>query len=359
MNQIKGADRSRPVAIWIMIGVGMLLVQVILGGITRLTGSGLSITEWNVVTKLLLPLNDQQWMIEFDKYRQTPQFQVINTHFTLSDFKFIFFWEWIHRLWAKLIAVAFLVPFLIFISQKRIKKEMAPSLVMLFLFGALQGIIGWVMVLSGLSGDAIYVAPTKLALHFVFALGLISLVFWVGLKWLIPSREISAPGLRSLTLIVIIILFLQLIFGALMAGHKAALAAPTWPDINGRLIPDSLFKNRPFLINFIENTITIHFVHRGLAYVLLVLMLLWTAKAFKMSKSSFGSGWLRILPPLLTGLQILLGILAVIKSVGIVPNQWGAFEWLALLHQINGMLLLLSMVGMLYFLTPKYQTQQL
>jgi heme A synthase len=104
-------DRSRPVAIWIMIGVGMLLIQVVLGGITRLTGSGLSITEWNVVTGTLPPLNQEQWLIEFEKYRQTPQYQLLNAHFSLADFKFIFFWEWFHRLWARLIAVAFLIPF--------------------------------------------------------------------------------------------------------------------------------------------------------------------------------------------------------------------------------------------------------
>jgi cytochrome c oxidase assembly protein subunit 15 len=312
-----------------------------------------------VATKLLPPLNEQQWMAEFDKYRQTPQYQIINTHFTLSDFKFIFFWEWIHRLWGKLIGVAFLIPFAIFIYQKRISREMIPSLAILFLFGGVQAIIGWIMVLSGLSGDAIYVAPTKLAFHFVFALGLIALVFWTGLKWLMPSTGMSRPGLRSFTLIIIGILFIQLIFGALMAGHRAALAAPTWPTINGSMMPDQIFKDRPVLLNFIENTITIHFVHRGLAYLLVVLIIIWSVFAFRSSKATPIFARNSFIPLLLVCLQVVLGIFALLKSPGLVPNQWGSFEWLALLHQVVGMLLLLSMVGMLFFLTPKYRTQQL
>src|ERR1700730_13334916 len=134
MNQIGSRRSSHPVAVWIMAGVAMLLVQVILGGITRLTGSGLSITEWNVVTGLLPPLNAREWMVEFNKYKQTPQYNLLNTHFTLADFKFIFFWEWLHRFWARLIAIVFLIPFVIFLLQRRISKQMVRPLVLLFLF---------------------------------------------------------------------------------------------------------------------------------------------------------------------------------------------------------------------------------
>ena len=359
MNDISSDRRTRPVAIWIMIGVAMLLVQVILGGITRLTGSGLSITEWNVVTGTLPPLNENDWLTEFHKYQQTPQYFLLNTQFTLADFKFIFFWEWFHRLWGRLIGVAFLIPFIVFLFQKRIRKEMIPSLLMLFLFGALQGVIGWIMVKSGLTGDAIYVAPTKLALHFVFAMGLISLVFWVGLKWLMSSVGMKYPKLRSLTTLIIILLFFQLIFGALMAGHKAATAAPTWPSINGDVIPPNLFRDKPFMMNFINNTITIHFVHRGIAYLLLLLISIWTISASRIKNSLALFNSLSFLPFILVFVQVLLGILAVIASPRIIPGHWGTFEWLALLHQIVGMSLLISMMWMLYVLTPKYPTQQL
>jgi heme a synthase len=358
MTEVEKIRRSKPVATWIMIGVGMLLIQVVLGGITRLTGSGLSITEWNVVTGTLPPLNQQQWINEFQKYQQTPQYKLLNTDFTLSDFKFIFFWEWLHRLWARLIAVAFLIPFIIFLLQRRIKREMVPPLVFLFLFGAFQGAIGWIMVMSGLTGDAVYVKPTKLALHFVSALGLIAYAFWVGLRWLYPSERINALKLKPLTVSIIVIIFIQLVFGALMAGHKGAVAAPTWPTINGSLVPDGLFREEPTILNLVDNIITIHFIHRGFAYLLLVLIVIWTVKALKIRQADPIFLQSRIFPAIIVGLQVGLGVLAVLSSLTIVPNQWGGFEWLALLHQVVGMLLLLSMVGMLYFLGRKYQTQR-
>ena len=143
-------DRSsKLVATWLLIGVGMTIIQIALGGITRLTGSGLSITEWDVVTGSLPPLNEQQWMIEFNKYRQTPQFQYLNFEFTLPDFKFIFFWEWFHRLWARTIGLVFVVGFIYFIIKKHFKQKMLKPLILLFVLGALQGGIGWIMVASG------------------------------------------------------------------------------------------------------------------------------------------------------------------------------------------------------------------
>lgn len=346
----QSASSSKAVAIWIMIGVVMLLIQVVLGGITRLTGSGLSITEWDVVTGFLPPLSESQWMQEFAKYRQTPQFQYLNFNFTIEDFKFIFFWEWFHRFWGRLIGIAFLVPFIVFLAQKKFTKDMIRPLVLLFLFGALQGVIGWIMVQSGLSGDAIYVKPTRLALHFVFAMGLIAYALWVGLKLLVPPVSITPnASLRNFTGWIIVVAFIQLIFGALMAGHKAANVAPTWPDINGDMVPPSLFNESPFLMNFIDNTITIHFVHRTLAYLLLILVVAWTIKAFRQHTTSLLFRRARLLPIILILLQAGLGIYSLFASPRIVAGQWGRFEWLAQLHQVTGMLFVLSLVTM-YFL---------
>lgn len=196
----------------------MLLVQVMLGGITRLTGSGLSITEWNVITGTIPPLSHQQWMIEFDKYRQTPQYHLLNTGFSLSDFKFIFFWEWFHRFWARLVGVVFIVGFVYLLLKRKMKTEMIKPLLILFLLGALQGAIGWIMVASGLTGDALYVKPTRLALHFVFALVLISYAFWFALHLMFPVTRIrNARGLRRFSKVLIGLIFLQVIYGALMA----------------------------------------------------------------------------------------------------------------------------------------------
>lgn len=352
MNTISLQQRgARAVANWILIGVGMLLVQVVLGGITRLTGSGLSITEWKVVTGAVPPLNEQQWLREFDKYRQTPQFQLLNTEFTLDNFKFIFFWEWFHRLWARLIGVVFIVGFVYLLAKSYLKKEMIKPLLFLFLFGAFQGAIGWIMVASGLTGDAVYVKPTRLAMHFIFALLLISYAYWFALQLKVPSEQkVVHPGLRRWTIGISLLLIVQLIFGALMAGHKAALAASTWPSINGSLVPDGMLSHHPALLNFIDNKITIHFIHRGLAYLLLVMLVLYTVKAYQLTFTSNSFRKARRYPILLVTVQVLLGIFSLLAAPSIVPNKWGLFEWVAQLHQVVGMLLLLSMTAMLYLL---------
>lgn len=352
MAEIYPQRNSRAVAIWLMIGVGMLIIQILLGGVTRLTGSGLSITEWNVITGTLPPLNEQKWIEEFNKYKQTPQYLLLNSDFTLQDFKSIFFWEWFHRFWARLMGVVFAIPFIIFLFQKRFKEQMIKPLIILFLLGGLQGAVGWIMVASGLTGDAIYVKPTKLMFHFVFALGLLCYTFWFALQLLvIGEKRIVNKPLKNFTWTIIGVLVLQLAFGALMAGHKAATIAPTWPNINGTYIPSNMF-SQDGLLNLIENKITIHFFHRSLAYILFVLILVWTWKAFKLSGSKLflKTKWF---PFLLVTTQVILGIFSVLTSVKIIPNHWGIFEWMAQFHQLIAMFLLLSLIWMAYLIKSK------
>lgn len=349
----KESSQTKAVANWLMIGVGMLIIQILLGGVTRLTGSGLSITEWNVITGTLPPLNEQKWIEEFNKYKQTPQYLLLNADFTLQDFKSIFFWEWFHRFWARLIGVVFAIPFIIFLIQKKFKEEMIKPLIILFLLGALQGAVGWIMVASGLTGDAIYVKPTKLMLHFVLAMGLLCYTFWFALQLLVPDeKRIVNRSLNKFTWAIIAVLVLQLAFGALMAGHKAATAAPTWPDINGTFIPSNMLSSPDGLLNLIENRITIHFFHRSLAYLLFILILIWTWKALKINVSDLflKTRWL---PFLLVTIQVALGIFSVIASVQIVPNHWGIFEWLAQFHQLIAMFLLLSLFWVVYLIKTK------
>lgn len=339
---------NRAVATWLLIGVAMVMVQVLLGGITRLTGSGLSITEWDVVTGTLPPLTDQQWLQEFQKYQQTPQYRLLNTGFGLSDFKFIFFWEWFHRVWARTIGFVFIIGFVYLVAKKYLRKDMINPLLILFLLGALQGAVGWIMVASGLTGDAVYVKPTRLALHFILALGLLCYTYWFALQLLVPDKErTNAAPVRKLNGIIILLLGVQLIYGALMAGHKAATVAPTWPTINGSWWPDSLWRDSPVLLNFIDNPITIHFVHRNLAYLLIILVIAWYRKSSQAAITPLIRKYIRI-PLLLVVVQVLLGIMSVLTSTGIVPNQWGNFEWMAQLHQLVAMFLLLSLVTMYY-----------
>ena len=348
--------KSKKVAQWLMLGVVMTVIQIALGGITRLTGSGLSITEWDVVTGTLPPLNDASWIQLFEKYKTTPQFHLLNFDFTLANFKFIFFWEWFHRLWARSIGLVFAFGFIYFLAKKYFQSNMIKPLLVLFLLGALQGAIGWIMVASGLQGDAVYVKPTRLALHFIFALGLLAYTYWFALKLSVqPIRRNSGnqeatdkiSSIRKWAWVILLFIFFQLIYGALMAGHKAANVASTWPTINGQWIPTGLLSKDQFLLNAVNNTIWIHFVHRGLAYVLLVLIIIWSTQLFKLQGNNF---WVRarLAPPILVFIQILLGIFTVLSSVHIIPGVWGGFEWLAQLHQLTGMLLLLSVINILY-----------
>jgi cytochrome c oxidase assembly protein subunit 15 len=343
---------NKMVATWLLIGVGMTIIQIALGGITRLTGSGLSITQWEVVTGSLPPLNENQWMAEFDKYRQTPQFQLLNFDFTLKDFKFIFFWEWFHRLWARTIGMVFALGFVWFLLKKHFQKEIIRPLVFLFLLGALQGAVGWIMVASGLTGDAVYVKPTRLALHFLFAIGLLCYTYWFALSLLIKPSSISyQTKTRKWNLVLILLVIVQLAYGALMAGHKAANIAATWPTINGQWIPDNLIKGG-FFLNAIDNKIFIHFIHRGLAYLIFLLIIFWTFQLFKTSGSKAYS-FIRPIPVVLVLFQVVLGILTVVSSSGIISGHWGLFEWMAQLHQLLGMMLLLSLVTTLYIVKTK------
>lgn len=345
---------SKLIATWLLIGVGMTVVQIALGGITRLTGSGLSITQWDVVTGSLPPLNEQQWLVEYNKYRLTPQFQLLNFNFSISDFKMIFFWEWFHRLWARTIGLVFIVGFAFLLVKKHFKKEMIKPLLLLFVLGGLQGAIGWIMVKSGLTGDAVYVQPTKLALHFIFAMGLLCYTYWFALSLLVkPSEIIVNASIRKWNITLILLIGFQLIYGALMAGHKAANVAATWPSINGHWIPEPFLTKESFLLNTINNKLFIHFVHRGLAYLLLLIIVLFTIQLFKKTGTALFY-ILRPLPIAIVFVQVMLGILTVLSSVKIVPGTWGVFEWMAQLHQLFGMLLLLSLVSLLFVVrSPK------
>lgn len=347
---------AKAVSNWLLFGVFMLIVQILLGGITRLTGSGLSITEWDVVTGSIPPLSEAKWLTEFDKYKQTPQFKLLNTDFTLGDFKFIYFWEWIHRWWARLMGVVFAVGFVYFLIRRSFKKEMVKPLLILFLLGALQGAVGWIMVASGLAGDAVYVKPTRLALHFILAMGLLCYTFWFAMQLKVKKEQVTQNQfINKFTIALVALLVIQLLFGALMAGHKAATAAPTWPMINNEWIPAALWKDSPFIINFIENKITIHFFHRTIAYVFFVLMIVWYYRSAKVQGSDLFRVT-RFLPVALVLLQILLGVMSVITSPKIIPNHWGLFEWMAQLHQLAGMCLLLSLIWALFLVRRKKLT---
>lgn len=329
----------------------MIIIQILIGGVTRLTGSGLSITEWKPIMGALPPMNPHDWNEAFEGYRQIGQYKHLNSHFTLQDFKFIFFWEWLHRLWARLLGVVFLIGFVYFLVKKYFDREMIIPFIILFILGAVQGLIGWIMVLSGLNPEDLYVSHIKLALHFMAALLLLCYTLWFALQLLVPEqRRTAGSGFRNFTLVVLILLGVQLVYGAFMAGLKAAPFAPTWPTLNGAWIPDSLgvqiWSNHP---------VNVQFIHRMLAYLLAAVLIFWFGAASKVAGKYPGSllTKARWYPLILVFLQVILGILTVLHGPVMGTSRFGSYEMLAEAHQLVAMFLLMALMVNLYLVKNK------
>ncbi|MBC8054766.1 MAG: COX15/CtaA family protein [Sphingobacteriaceae bacterium] len=339
MRTQANSRNSTIIGLWLMTGVVMIIIQITLGGITRLTGSGLSITEWKPLLGTIPPLNGQDWQHSFEKYRQIAQFKQLNSHFSIEDFKFIFFWEWFHRLWGRLLGIVFIIPFITFLLKGMIKRQMIGPFLLLFLLGSLQGLLGWIMVKSGLNETDLYVNHIKLAIHFMAAIILLVYNFWLGLKYLIP--DVGKPPVQGSGVLIftLILLGIQLTYGAFMAGLKAGVYAPTWPDINGVLFFPPI--DYSSMASFVNTPLGIHFIHRNLAYLISALIFLWTYQVF--NKHS-GYNTARTLPCLFVLVQVVLGVYTTITSYKAIPQGWGVFEWSAQLHQIVAIFLLLSVV---------------
>jgi heme a synthase len=349
-------NRNRAISIWLLLGVFMIIVQIVLGGITRLTDSGLSITEWKPILGAVPPRSESDWQKAFDHYKQIAQFKHLHSYFSLEDFKSIYFWEWLHRLWGRIIGIVFIIPFLFFLFTGRFNRQMVKPLVILFLLGGLQGLIGWIMVQSGLNDENLYVSHIRLAVHFIVALVLLVYTFWFALQLLVNESHMSyKPSSANLLLVIIGLLAIQLVYGAFMAGLKAAASAPTWPAINGEIFPSNMSsyagKDHSFFSSLVNNPITVHFIHRNLAYLLLVLVGYWTMFVNRDLRGVIR--WSRWLPLALVLLQAVFGIVTVLTSPQRVPQRWGVFEWNALAHQFVAMLLLLSLIFCFYTLRKR------
>jgi cytochrome c oxidase assembly protein subunit 15 len=346
-RQVNPGAAPRPVAVWLWTGVGMIMVQVLLGGITRLTGSGLSITEWQPILGALPPMGEADWQAAFDKYKQIGQYRHINFDFTLSDFRFIYFWEWFHRLWARLIGVVFLLPFLWFLFRGLLRRDWVIPLTVLFLLGILQGAIGWIMVKSGLNEDDVRVSHLRLAIHFMAAMGLLAYTFRFALQVSLPSAAaVDAPGLRNLTVTILGVLAVQLVYGAFMAGLKAGAFAPTWPTINGAWWPEGM-GGVPGGPGWSHNPLVVQFIHRGLGYGVGLMVLYGYLRSGRVAASE-AFRRVRILPLALVVLQIILGILSVLYS-----DQADRLLWIGTAHQFTAMLLLLVLLLQHGLLSPR------
>lgn len=338
----KAETARKQIGRWLAAGTLMVLIQILLGGITRLTGSGLSITEWKPLMGALPPLSRDEWSHSFAQYQHIAQFKKLNSHFSLSDYQGIYFWEWLHREWARLMGLVFIIPFVVFLLQRKFDRRLKWQLSGLFVLGAVQGLAGWLMVQSGLNDTDVAVSHIRLAVHFCLALILLVYLFWMALKLRVAKEPMVVPRLfRILIGLVCLALGLQLIFGAFMAGTHAVLYAPTWPDINGRFFPSSAGITGKLPHRIIYDPLLIQFIHRLLAYFLcaLFIAIFLYARLLPARGALLRSG---LYPGLLLLLQISLGIACLLNAAR--PH----YIWLAVLHQFNGILLLLSVVAVMY-----------
>jgi len=320
MSQVPAAYQRallRPVRVWLVIVAAMIVCTLIVGGATRLTESGLSIVEWKPVTGVLPPLTDAAWTKEFEAYQAIPQYRELNLGMTLGDFKTIFYWEWAHRLLARTIGMVFFLPFIYFLWRGGLAPALKRRLWVIFALGGLQGAVGWWMVKSGLS-ERVSVSQYRLAIHFILALVIFSAIVWT-LRSLAPRVERAGSLTAEVTSKILLgMIFLQLYFGALVAGLRAGRIYNTWPEIDGSFIPahDRLFFEQPWWRNFFDNTLMVQFTHRMIAYSLFAVAIIHVIDVFRRNMSPAvrqGAAWLAAA----LSAQVALGILTLLQQVPI------------------------------------------
>ena len=313
-TRVGPADRLRPVRIWLYAIAALVLLMVVVGGATRLTESGLSITSWKPVAGILPPLSEADWQAEFEAYKQIPQFQVLNSWMSLEDFKYIFWWEWVHRFLGRIIGLAFAVPFLVFLLQKRFTWSLAAPLAGLFVLGGFQGFLGWWMVSSGLS-ELTSVSQYRLAAHLGAAALLFVALIWVARR-LTPRIRPEGQGGAWPIAVLLSLLLVQIVAGAFVAGLDAGMGYNTWPLMDGELIPRGLDAMTPLWRNFFENNLTVQFVHRVIAYLVVVYVLFILVMKSRHKGLVGAHLWLPRIA-LLVLLQVGLGIATLLAAVPI------------------------------------------
>ena len=309
---------------WLWATAFLVFVMIVVGGATRLTGSGLSITEWRPVTGALPPLTDAAWALVFDKYRASPQYQLLNAGMALADFKFIYWWEWGHRQLGRFIGLVFHAGFLVVAVRRLLPARQTVLLFGMGLLLGLQGAIGWIMVASGLQPGMVAVAPVKLTLHLTFA-GLFFASVVAFATALTPLRRIEPARGRGMTWLLLLLVFLQIALGGLVAGSRAGFAFNTWPLLDGAVIPpgSQLFAQTPFWENFVDNVVLVQFNHRLGAYLLFAVAL-W--HAWRMRSAAPASGAARRAMAL-AGLVLAQSALGIATLLLVVPL------WAGLAHQ--------------------------
>jgi cytochrome c oxidase assembly protein subunit 15 len=311
------APHATAVRSWLIVVAALIAVMVLVGGATRLTESGLSIVEWKPVTGTLPPLNEAQWAQAFEGYKAIPQYRELNAGMSLAEFKTIFWWEWSHRLLGRVIGAVYLLPFLYFLWRGAFSAELKKRLWLIFALGALQGAVGWWMVASGLS-QRTEVSQYRLAMHLVLALIIFASIVWTLRRMSARSQPVVPARLKISGVAVLALTFVQIYFGALVAGLRAGRVYNTWPEIDGAFIPSAarLFFEEPWWRNLFDNTLTVQFEHRMTAYALLALAVLHAVDSVRSRAGVAVVGGAWSLVAAIT-LQAVLGILTLLHQVPI------------------------------------------
>ncbi len=323
-------QKTKPIAIWLLTCCALVFAMVVVGGVTRLTESGLSIVEWQPIVGTMPPITQQDWNDLLEKYRATPQYQQINKGMSIEEFKSIFWWEYFHRLLGRLIGLVFFIPFVYFLLRKQIDRSLGIKLTGIFILGGLQGFMGWYMVMSGLVNDP-HVSQYRLTAHLGLAFIIFAALFWVALGLLSPEKENSRSNedmqnLRRFSFGLTALIFMMVLSGGFVAGIRAGLAYNTFPLMNGHFIPPDLFVLEPWYRNFFDNMTTVQFDHRMIAWILAfsVPLFWYKSRKIELSKTTYLACNLFLL---MLAIQISLGIATLLHVVPIrlaASHQGGA-----------------------------------
>ncbi len=335
---------NKSVVIWLLSGCILLFIMVVVGGITRLTNSGLSMTDWHLVTDTFPPLTEEKWSQAFEEYKKFPEYQKINIHndFQLDDYKFIYFWEWFHRFIGRIIGLVFLVPFVYFLLKKRLSGKTIKKCVILLGMGGFQGFLGWFMVRSGLI-DNPDVSHFRLSLHLTFAFITFAYTLWVALDLIYPERKNAIVSLQRIARFSLIFLLVQIIYGGFVAGLNAGLIHNHWPMMSdGQFLHESVqLEKDTWLQRLTEGKSGVQFVHRTLAYVVVGFILLLAFKSHKFDLNATQKSGINALV-IIVFIQFALGVFTLLYSVPL---------WLGLAHQVVAFFLLTAMTFTLHRLS--------
>lgn len=330
---------NKKVVYWLFTGCFLIFIMVIIGGITRLTNSGLSISDYRLITGTVPPLNEQEWTEAFELYKQYPEYQKLHYHFNLEDFKGIYFWEWLHRLTGRLIGLVFIIPFLYFLFTKQLSGPTIKKTIILLGLGAFQGFMGWYMVKSGLV-DMPAVSHYRLAAHLMTAFITFAYAFWVAMDLLYPKKKSIDKGFRNLVRVGMGVLLVQIIWGAFVAGLDAGWIHNSWPTMaGGEWIHETVFiEKNPVWRNFIEGKSGVQFIHRYLSYIVVAVILYIWNRSKKMVLTL----------PQKRGIQLLVVGVFIQFFLGVFTLIYAVPVWLGVTHQVGAFFLLTAMTFTLH-----------